>query len=421
MAQTHGDPGTGPAPRWLVALVRPELPTLAAEIITEIKRAVPEYGRATDGPYVQALRIGVERALSHFVDSLADPSTPRDRHDETYRRLGRFEAMEGRTLSSLQTAYRIGAQIAWRRVMKVAAERNLPAPVMGRMADELFSYINELASLSLEGYVNARPDEEQQDHRRRLLHSLLREPPPSTQTVGNLARLAGWSVPDEVTLVALPTGPQPSPHTLHRDLLVDLSGDAPHLLVPGEVDAGRLRMLTSGWPGGRLAVGLTVPTVKAAESLRWARRALTIARTGALGDVGQVIDSGEHLVTLWLLSDETVVDHLTRRLLGGVTELGGGQPERYLETLYAWLTTRGKAADLAERLNIHPQTVRYRMRRLEEALGDKLGDADSRFAMEVVLRATRLLEEVERTPPAERRDGSRERGDGTPGASAPLT
>ncbi|MFC5185243.1 helix-turn-helix domain-containing protein [Actinomadura harenae] len=413
MAQTHGDPGTGPAPRWLVALVRPELPTLAAEIITEIKRAVPEYGRATDGPYVQALRIGVERALSHFVDSLADPSTPRDRHDETYRRLGRFEAMEGRTLSSLQTAYRIGAQVAWRRVMKVAAERNLPAPVMGRLADELFSYINQLASLSLEGYVTARPDEEQQDHRRRLLHSLLREPPPSTQTVGNLARLAGWNVPDEVTLVALPVGPQPSPHTLHRDLLVDLSGDAPHLLVPGEVDAGRLRMLTSGWPDRRLAVGLTVPTVKAAESLRWARRALTVARTGALGDQ-RVIDSGEHLVTLWLLSDETVVDHLTRRLLAGVTELGGGQPERYLETLYAWLTTRGTAADLADRLNIHPQTVRYRMRRLEEVLGDKLGDADSRFAMEVVLRATRLLQEVEPAPPGDR-------GDSTPGTSPPLT
>lgn len=405
MAQTHGEPdATGPAPRWLVALVRPELPTLSAEIISEIKRAVPEYGRATDGPYVQALRIGVERALSHFVDSLADPSSPSDRHDETYRRLGRFEAMEGRTLSSLQTAYRIGAQVAWRRVMKVAAERNLPAPVMGRLADELFSYINELASLSLEGYVNARPDEEQQDHKRRLLHSLLREPPPSPQTAANLARLAGWEVPDEVTLVALPTGAQPSPHTLHRDLLADLSGDEPHLLVPGGIDDGRLRMLSSGWPDRRIAVGLTVPTAKAAESLRWARRAMVAARRGLLGDE-RIIDSGEHLVTLWLLSDETVVGHLTRRLLGEVTDLSGGQPERYLETLYAWLTTRGTGAELAERLSIHPQTVRYRMRRLEEVLGDRLADPDARFAMEVVLRATRLLEEEGETA----RDG---KGDG---------
>jgi DNA-binding PucR family transcriptional regulator len=45
---------------------------------------------------------------------------------------------------------------------------------------------------------------------------------------------------------------------------------------------------------------------------------------------------------------------------------------------------------MAERLQVHPQTVRYRMRKLEQALGGQLRDPDSRFAIEAVLRATRL-------------------------------
>jgi DNA-binding PucR family transcriptional regulator len=61
-----------------------------------------------------------------------------------------------------------------------------------------------------------------------------------------------------------------------------------------------------------------------------------------------------------------------------------------METLEAWLEARGSAAKIAERLQVHPQTVRYRMRQLEQSLGEQLADPDSRFAMELVLRARRL-------------------------------
>ncbi len=60
------------------------------------------------------------------------------------------------------------------------------------------------------------------------------------------------------------------------------------------------------------------------------------------------------------------------------------------ETFRAWLETSGTAPAMAERLSVHPQTVRYRMRKLERALDGQLSDPDSRFAIEAVLRATRL-------------------------------
>ena len=51
---------------------------------------------------------------------------------------------------------------------------------------------------------------------------------------------------------------------------------------------------------------------------------------------------------------------------------------------------------MAERLKVHPQTVRYRMRNLERTLGGQLSDPDARFAIELVLRAARLRERASR-------------------------
>jgi DNA-binding PucR family transcriptional regulator len=66
------------------------------------------------------------------------------------------------------------------------------------------------------------------------------------------------------------------------------------------------------------------------------------------------------------------------------------QQERLAETFGAWLETRGTAPAMAERLRVHPQTVRYRMRQLERTLGCQLTEPDARFAIELVVRATRL-------------------------------
>ena len=64
--------------------------------------------------------------------------------------------------------------------------------------------------------------------------------------------------------------------------------------------------------------------------------------------------------------------------------------ERLIETLRIWLDTRGTAAQMGELLDVHPQTVRYRMRSLEAIFGDQLTDPESRFSTEAVLRALQL-------------------------------
>ena len=136
----------------LAAVLRPELPSLADEIITAIRDKIPEYARPIDGPYGQIMRTGVEQALTSFVDLVADPATSRADRNGVARMLGRHEAEEGRSLDSLQAAYRVGAQVAWHRAMEVGRAAKLSSSVMSTLADAVFAYMNDLATLSFEGY-----------------------------------------------------------------------------------------------------------------------------------------------------------------------------------------------------------------------------------------------------------------------------
>lgn len=394
------DPGglaerSAPLPPRLARIMRPELPSLAEEIVAEIRRAIPEYARPIDGPYGHVLRISVEHSLSAFVDRVAappgaPPGTPavNDGSAGTARMLGQYEAHEGRSMDSLQAAYRIGGQVAWRRVMKVAPRHDISSAVMSRLADALFVYLDELAALSLEGYLQARarPIPAMDDRRRRLLHRLVGEP---GCDVAEAAEAAGWTVPAEVTLVAVEPEARCVWTALDDDVLADLECAAPHLLMPGPFTAARRAMLDAAVPGRRVAVGLTVPPAQAADSLRWARQALSLALDGVFEDE-QVVLCEENLVTLWLLSDPALVEQLTRRRLGILDGMTPGQQDRLTETLRTWLVTRGTAAEIAELLHIHPQTVRYRMRKIEQTFGEELDDPEARFGIEVALRAAFL-------------------------------
>lgn len=197
-----GDP-LGPLPQEFAAIMRPELPSLIKEIGVEVTRAYPEYARLLSGPNGQAIRVGVEQSLSSFVDLVAEPSASTSLRDDMCRRFGRFEAYEGRTMETLQGAYRLGARVALRRAKKVGRSYNFSPTLMLSFADALFAYIDELESLSREGFleVQSQTGEQTEAMRRRLLHLILAgrpaPVPPSPSSAnrpdGRFPRKSPWS------------------------------------------------------------------------------------------------------------------------------------------------------------------------------------------------------------------------------------
>ncbi|WP_329236237.1 helix-turn-helix domain-containing protein [Actinoallomurus sp. NBC_01490] len=367
----------------LTAIMRIELPSLTKEIVAAIRDGIPEYARPIDGPYGRTLRSGVERALAGFVEWISSPDALPD--DICYK-LGWFEAYEGRQLDVLQSAYRIGAQTGWRRVMALHQRQNLAPATVSVLADALFTYMEELASSSVRGYREAKAqlNDELQAGRRRLLRLIADGAP--RDLLEEHAGSARWVLPDEVTVVVLRPNAPIVRTLLDDDLLTDLDGTEPYLLVPGPLTADRRAMLELAVAESKAAAGLTVSLDRAPDSLRWARQALGLIHSEIIDD-GPLTLCANHLETLWLFADAPLIDQIARRQLAALDHLTARQRERLVETLGVWLRTRGTAAQVGDELGVHPQTVRYRMRQIEHALGDDLADPDTRFATEVALRA----------------------------------
>ncbi|MDI3386251.1 helix-turn-helix domain-containing protein [Streptomyces sp. B-S-A8] len=380
-------------PREFAAIMRPELPSLVHEIGVDVIRAFPEYAQLLNGPNAGSIRLGVERSLTAFVDRIADPTSSTAARDEILRTFGRVEAYEGRDIETLQGAYRLGARVALRRAKSVGRRYDLSPTLLLTFADTLFTYVDELAALSREGYTEAlaRVGSAADVHRRRLLHLLLAGTPLTHSTIGELCEQGGWPLPGNVTLVAL-RDPVPD-HVaagLAPDVLADLGAPQPHLLLPGPFTAERRASLEVVAAAAPLVVGLTVPTAQAADSLRWARQLQQLIDDGAVPDAPYT-DCAGHLLTLWLLSDPALVSELTTRELAPLDKATGTRRTRLVETLHAWLTTRGTAEQIGDTLGVHAQTVRYRMRNLMSHFGVQLEDPTHRFAIEAGLRALQLL------------------------------
>src|ERR1700722_5366575 len=108
-------------PATLADVLRPGLDALADEIIDTIVLDVPDYARPLQGDFERGLRLGVREALRHFLQLIGDPAAARRQDRGVYRGLGRGELRAGRSLDALQSAYRIGARVAWRRWAQAGA------------------------------------------------------------------------------------------------------------------------------------------------------------------------------------------------------------------------------------------------------------------------------------------------------------
>ena len=117
-------------------------------------------------------------------------------------------------------------------------------------------------------------------------------------------------------------------------------------------------------------------------------RAARRAQAGGALDGGALVLAGEHLDTLLLGAAPELAAELRERLLAPLAGEREASRARLLETLRAYLDEPGQPLRIAQRLGVHPQTVRYRLRRLRELLPPgELEDPDRRFALALALRA----------------------------------
>jgi hypothetical protein len=393
-------------------LIEPDLEATADEILATIAREVPEYARPFEGNFGRAVRTGVTEALGQFVELIRSPSGARGPGREVYVALGRGELREGRTLDALQSAYRVGARVAWRRSAAAARAAGLGADELSLLAESIFAYIEELSADSVEGYSEARSrlEGERRRRQRELVALLLREPPADETDVRTAAAAAGWTVPRTAAAIACPEEElERIARRLPADALVAPAGGLGCALVADPEGPGRAAELDRALAGRTAALGPAAALGELASSWSLARAALLAAEAGALttraapvgaasgGSRGErraeaPLRADDVLVELLLFEGRALVDRIATRRLAVLDELTPNARRRMAETAHAYVRERGNAAAMARALDLHPQTVRYRLARLRELLGDQLDDADARLELELALRAQPRLE-----------------------------
>ena len=370
-------------------MVRARLGGAIPEMIEAIARGVPDYASRARPDYQQRLADAVTGAVACFIAHVARPDQSTRAITAEFRAIGGAAAREGRTLDALQDALRLGARVAWRWLCE--ADAGLDRRELSRVGEAIFAYLDELAAACAQGYAEARV-QAAGDRQRRLLAAIVSDPPSRAELVASLAEAAGWVLPDQVAVVVLGERQQDG-LLLPPGVLADWTGPEPCLLVPDPDGPGRQaaidRALSDRALGGRrAAIGPSVPLARAAMSLRWARHALALARAGVI-PAGPV-RCDQHLSTLLILADEDLAAVLRGRRLAPLARLRPAQRDRIAETLLAWLQLGENAAEVAQRIHVHPQTVRYRMRQIHELFGDQLRDPDRRFELQLALRIRTL-------------------------------
>jgi hypothetical protein len=372
-------------------LIEPELPAITEEILETIAREVPEYARPLEGRFGRGIRTGVGEALLQFVALIRDPDQGRGQGREVYVQLGRGEQRVGRTLDSLQAAYRIGARVAWRRIAAVGRRAELEAEPLTLLAEAIFAYIDELSADSVEGYAEAQAAAEDLRRRRRqeLVTLLLHDPPAEAGDVAAAAQSARWRLPRTLAAAACEDRDLGAvAGRLPTDAIATLVEGTGCILLPDPEGPGRLDQLGRAAAKATIAIGPAVEPAEAARSWGLAKSLLRATSTGAVRGDG-LLRAEDHLADLLLASDPRVISLLAARRLAPLEGLTARAEERMRETALAYVRHRGNAVAMSDELHVHPQTARYRITRLRELFGDDLDDPDARFELELALRASR--------------------------------
>lgn len=156
---------------------------------------------------------------------------------------------------------------------------------------------------------------------------------------------------------------------------------------------GRVPDPDAHWPVTVAVGGSLQAPVEIARSYDQARRTLVAARR--LGRAGRVLrfdDLGVHRLLLQI-PDPGAARAFAREVLGRLASDRSERTTELLRTLARYFREDGSPQRVARALNVHPNTVGYRLRRAEEQSGLRLDSYRDRLAAQVALEILGEMEE----------------------------
>src|SRR6266545_4182677 len=312
--------------------------TLVEAAVKAIRTEIPAYA-AQDEEFFVDVRDQVSKHYRAKLCLLLDEREVTIEDIAFVRGAAMRRARAGFALEDYLNAFRVGQQVLWEAVMTAAGETALGHEAALTLTTPLLRYCDFVSThaghayVESQQYVVAAADRERRD----LLEHLLAGAMPTSGPLLGAARAYGLGAetPMMVALAAL-VGPQTdadAPHAASAMLTRSVPGQARILVVVRQAEIVAIPALQSAAGGGVVALPRLSPfdylALRADETARW----LVDARLRAFLDED--------------------------RARGGVL----------IDTVRAFADASLNLRLAAERLQVHPNTAQYRLRRIEQRSG----------------------------------------------------
>lgn len=323
------------------------------------------------------LRRSVEHNLRYIVAGLRDPDGPRDL--TAPRETGRRRAHQDAPLPEVLRAYRLAFTAVWDALtLHARSGHESVLDTLVAAATILWQLADEHAIALTEAYraTTAELLAEQRQRRAALVEALFTGQAGPDSSPWEIAKLLGFHAnADLVVIAAENSGLADASLPRIEERLADRGIVSAWRLTPTlQTGVASLRPGQRDELLGVLRDAVTTRTGVSPpyQSLRDTPRALHLAGVALAGipagrpDV-RAFSTSPLAALVACVPDES--ERVAYHVLGALLELPVEDRTSLLDTLYVWFDHAGSAEHAAEQLYCHPNTVRYRLRRIGELTG----------------------------------------------------
>jgi PucR C-terminal helix-turn-helix domain/GGDEF-like domain len=377
------------------AALRTSLPALTERIVARIRAEIPFYAGqdiVTRDDLHQSVRANIDYILGSLTDSAAPNLT-------APHATGRARAAQGAPLAEMLTAYRVGVAELWSAM--AATARDLPGVPAGDVIDlagTVFAVQNTYTDAALAAY---------RDEAREMLRTQERERAALVEVIltGAAARGTLWEVANALRLpldgsflvVAAETdlGHDPIPRAESALAVLDVRSvwrlDADLSLgvlsLPDRTRNAAVLNVLGRHATGRVGAS---PVFAELHQASWALELARLALGSHSGDT-RVTQFRDSPIDLLVAAAPHAALEAARAVLGSLLALPEDELELLLGTFEAWVRANGSASAAGAELFCHPNTVRYRLRRIESGSGRTLNNPGDVAELVTAVRAWREL------------------------------
>jgi sugar diacid utilization regulator len=385
-----------------------EMAEYARRINRAVRAEVPAYAAIRDPAVARDFSAVNRKNVELYFRVLAEDRVPRAEELAELEQAARRRLHQAIPLEAMFHSYHVGVRVMWACLLERSEGLDL-----GHLAILTLAYAERVAQAAARAYLQERErvSRSQQEATRLFFTRLFSGDFSDEAAALREALLLGYDL-SHTHVVALITATVPrgtasaeldltlaevrdqlerlfpeSPTVLMRaGLLLAVPGDA----VPRIVASLAAAMAQPEWAGRKLIVGIGTPRAGLRgliASFNEARRAQAL---GTLLDPAQPIYRYDELRLFDLFKEGEPVEAFVTEVLGRLLGQDAERGTRYLETLEALFAAALNRKVAARRLGVHPNTLSYRLNRIEALLGGSLLSGEFCFRVQLALKLAQL-------------------------------